>query len=235
MILCNCCNKKIKVKHGRYLKTCLKCGLPACKGCMTNRYCSSCHPANADKAVITEYFREKYAEEARAAVQSVMFMVLVTVSMLLFVTITTAQSITPVSFINHSCEWINEGWTERVPVYDVEKCVYDAKNDSEVCSTELLRIDYVPHDNYVLYCEQDLLIDEKQISYELQGYECDYDDDDETTIICDSCTDGNCDGVCSANGGETCCKVENGRITCKNSVVSWEENGDALPVERLKA
>jgi len=206
---------------------------------MTNGYCHDCHPANADKAVITEYFKDKYAdpdsqrrgEQARAGVQTVVFMIMIMTAMLLFTTITTAQiELSSVSLINHSCEWVNEGWVETIPVYTPEKCVYEAKNDSEVCSTEFIRNDYVPHDDYVLYCKQDLLINEKQVSYELQGYECSETDG---VIICDSCTDGNCDGVCSPNGGETCCRFKDGVKACKNSVVGWDGTTNVLPVERL--
>jgi len=65
MILCVCCNKKIKVRSAKYLRTCKECHQPACKSCMSKGTCKDCNPLNSDKVQVYEYFRDKYAEQAR--------------------------------------------------------------------------------------------------------------------------------------------------------------------------
>ncbi len=228
-VKCEECNKRLKK-----LVTCCKCGSPVCFSCRSyidhSTYCPSCHPANADKQMIYDYFKDKYAEKARSAAP-ILIMTLAIVLILTGIVMADAQSLTTASLINHSCEWVNEGWTEKIHVYAPPECVYDAKNDSEVCSSEFIRDDYVSHDDYVLHCKQDLLINTKRVSYELQGYNC---KETEGEIICDSCVDGNCDGICDVNGGETCCKVDENMITCKNSVVGWENKSGVLPVSKLE-
>jgi hypothetical protein len=61
MIKCCDCNKRIKVK-ARYLRTCKSCGFAVCKSCNVEGFCKCCHPANADQAVIYDYFKDKYLE-----------------------------------------------------------------------------------------------------------------------------------------------------------------------------
>jgi hypothetical protein len=80
-------------------------------------------------------------------------------------------------------------------------------------------------------CTVKVNIADKEVTPILQGYAC---SDKTGEIICDSCSDGNCDGTCSPNGGETCCRIVSGVVTCKNSVVSWTEKSALLPVEALK-
>jgi len=89
-----------------------------------------------------------------------------------------------------------------------------------------------------------LVINSKEVDYKLQGYAC-----KNTTqgVICDSCVDGNCDGHCAGfddntgkviveggAGGETCCKVNDGIVICKNSAKTWTEKSGTLPVEVLR-
>lgn len=54
--ICVGCNKLLK---GRIYR-CKKCQYPVCKSCSTDCFCSSCHPANEDFALVQEYRKEKY-------------------------------------------------------------------------------------------------------------------------------------------------------------------------------
>lgn len=69
------------------------------------------------------------------------------------------------------------------------------------------------------------------IDYKLQDYNCLPVSDG---IICDSCVDGNCDGLCSLNGGETCIKLSGSGIIQKNNAVDWSDTGSFLPSLEVK-
>jgi len=64
----------------------------------------------------------------------------------------------------------------------------------------------------------------------LQGYVC---SDQGAYIVCDSIKDGNGDGICAVNGGETCCRIDKntGQVMCKTGV-DWRET--RTPVEKLE-
>jgi hypothetical protein len=79
-------------------------------------------------------------------------------------------------------------------------------------------------------CEIALTINDERVDFELQGYNCGITDG---VITCDSCVDGNCDGKCSTNGGETCCRVIDDKITCKNGVKTWSEVSKTISVKKL--
>jgi len=69
-----------------------------------------------------------------------------------------------------------------------------------------------------------------QVDMLLEAYNCDTING---SVVCDSCYDGNCDGICSPLGGETCCKINlDGSTICKNGVVEWKE-AQILPVNKL--
>jgi len=85
--------------------------------------------------------------------------------------------------------------------------------------------------NYtVKKCLPYLLINKQNTDYTKQGYNCNRVGDD---IICDSCIDGNCDGICDPNGGETCVKIDSkGKIMSKNSQVKWTKDMK-IPLNKL--
>jgi len=73
---------------------------------------------------------------------------------------------------------------------------------------------------YVTYtkCKPFLETSMGVVDYSMQGYNC---KNASGEVICDSCTDGNCDGICAANGGESCCKLIDNYFMCKNSRTDW--------------
>jgi len=57
-------------------------------------------------------------------------------------------------------------------------------------------------------------------------------------VQCDSCKDGNCDGVCNLNGGETCAWIDKdvkpGKAPkYKNSVIPWDVQSGVISVQPL--
>lgn len=82
-------------------------------------------------------------------------------------------------------------------------------------------------------CKQPILIvNDKPLDYTLQGYKCVQDG---VFTVCDSVIDGNADGRCAANGGETCCRVKDGVIQCKNSQKDWDKPTGNIQTPKLVA
>lgn len=75
MIICGGCSKHIKTK-GRYLRTCKKCGVPVCKCCNVEGFCSSCHPANADNVLVSDYFKDKYSTPIKIGLMCLLLLIL---------------------------------------------------------------------------------------------------------------------------------------------------------------
>jgi len=154
------------------------------------------------------------------------FMIIVILMSLVFAQITPSNP----KIVNTSCEWIDKSYTTKTPVIIYED-VYDEKNDTYHREYTLEGYNWTYHENIVLKCEEEIMHKGKYINYRLQGYNCTKTDDN---VVCDSCTDGNCDGKCSSNGGETCCTFINNQLKCKNSVTSWTEHSHPTPVPELK-
>jgi len=88
----------------------------------------------------------------------------------------------------------------------------------------------VTHYDVETRCKPYTIIDGEILDYLKSDYNCTYNDKD---LICDSCRDGNCDGKCDPNGGETCLKIdENRRMIYKNSQVEWG-NDMNVPVKKI--
>ena len=117
----------------------------------------------------------------------------------------------------------------EITILDSYEEVYKPKNDS----TDLIPVykTITEYRNVSTCSPKYLVIDEERVEFEMQGYNCKVGVDE---IVCDSCSDGNCDGKCSKNGGETCCRVKDGVTTCKNSVIKWTEPSALLPVKKLE-
>lgn len=72
----------------------------------------------------------------------------------------------------------------------------------------------------------------KIFEYSKQNYNCSIDFSGDFAV-CDSCLDGNCDGICDPNGGESCVKIESsGIVKYKNS--GFEYSNKLLPVKKLE-
>jgi hypothetical protein len=149
--------------------------------------------------------------------------------MLLLISVASSQLGSTPELLDWKCEWIDKGYDKKTFVTK-NMSQYHASNDSTSYWVEYVRTDVVHVEDYVLECEKFMRVDGKNVDFKIQGYNC---KNTAEGMVCDSCTDGNCDGKCSSNGGETCCKVSNkGLVTCKNSAVTWTEN-KALPVKEL--
>jgi len=142
-----------------------------------------------------------------------------------------------------SCKTKLIEWTEEEPVYGpVQYCrntsIIDNKTQENVTvvdgfcwnQTEVIKINIVPYSRIEEYdCETLLKIGTKDINPLVQNFNC----SGENIVYCDSCLDGNCDGVCDSRGGESCCMIdEKGNVVCKNSVVEWKPT--IISVERIK-
>ena len=132
------------------------------------------------------------------------------------------------------CEWNDHGWTETVRVYK-NFSTYYASNDTTKYWSEVTGYKEVYHENYVLECEDYIWIKGKALDFKLQGYNCQSFEGEEWEIVCDSCTDGNCDGNCHVGGGETCVAIDSkGRLFHKNSAVKWSDKTGMIPVRKLE-
>ena len=97
-------------------------------------------------------------------------------------------------------------------------------NYTEKVGTKEILVPYV-----VKECNPYVVVGEKQLNYSKQDFNCSNDVKD--CVVCDSCLDGNCDGICDIRGGETCYKNCNGTEIYKNSVVIWKST--SIPVEKM--
>jgi len=120
---------------------------------------------------------------------------------------------------------IESNCVEQRIFYNVTIPIYGPKIKLPNVSYEFTEKDIIGYRNEtvnytVVVCKPYAMIDNKVIDFQKQGYNCSFNGG---IFICDSCSDGNCDGVCDQNGGETCCKVFDGKTICKNSMTEWVE------------
>lgn len=67
---CASCSKITKTK-----RVCQDCGRPLCFSCATQkRLCNSCFMIKNDKAIVSDYFKDKYLEKAKVVLPSMLFM-----------------------------------------------------------------------------------------------------------------------------------------------------------------
>lgn len=120
-------------------------------------------------------------------------------------------------------------WNQTVPVYTSE--LINWPNGTKEDRKTFVKDTYELRSKQETICKETVGINGKDVDFSLQGYNC-----KNTTgeVICDSCIDGNCDGTCSPNGGETCCKVSKNAVVCKNGVGTWKERSSAIPVNKLE-
>lgn len=116
-------------------------------------------------------------------------------------------------------ETVREGFAEQVGIYENGTSEYAVRSRVIVVSRPVTVCDQVVRDG-----------GEESLRPALAGYTC---SDVGPYIECDSLIDGNGDGVCAPNGGETCCRIDktNGETTCKNSILEWRDV--PIPVRRL--
>lgn len=127
-----------------------------------------------------------------------------------------------------TCVLINDDYIVKEPVYNTSTINWP-NSTKETVKTVIGYTDVLIRRNKEV-CNETVNIAGQTIDFKLQGYNC---KNNTGEVICDSCSDGNCDGICSPNGGETCCKVYKNEVTCKNSVINWTERTHALPVKPL--
>jgi len=119
-----------------------------------------------------------------------------------------------------NCKTYIEYYNVTEPIYETKQ-IYDEKNDTYYDLISIKDYKIVTLNRTYEVCEPYLKVTDKTVDYKKQGFNCKQDGKE---IICDSCTDGNCDGICDPRGGETCCKVDaKGNIICKNSIEEWTE------------
>ena len=140
-------------------------------------------------------------------------------------------AITHPTMLNKSCVWVDEGWDEKIPVINTISEMYK-ENGTSVVRDEIVTYNIIHHEDWVLKCKPFLRTEFKDIDFLEQNYNCRVLPD--KTVECDSRIDGNGDGKCDPNGGETCCKVIGRKITCKNSIKEWVEKDYNLVVDKLK-
>lgn len=137
-------------------------------------------------------------------------------------------SVVVFSQIGVSTNFEESCYTETTYVKDY---VYSYTSDTVTLKNGTKTAGLVPYMNvsqkpvYITKCVPILLIKDKPIDYAIQGYACGITDG---VIVCDSKIDGNGDGKCY--DGETCCRVINDVIECKNSH-DWK--ADDIPIKRL--
>lgn len=114
----------------------------------------------------------------------------------------------------------------KEPVYTTTTVEY-YHNDTTAIIKSFVGYDVSIVETEVSVCKEYINYNTEDTDFLLQKYNC---KKEKNEIICDSCIDGDCNGVCFVNGGETCCKPE--KDICKNSIVPWENN--KIFVDRLK-
>jgi len=157
-------------------------------------------------------------------------LLLILAVLMMAITVYTAASQLSTTDYKKTCWQVNDDYITKEAVYE-NKTVFNAttgKNDIITIFKEYKDV-LVKRNKEV--CNETVTIGNKDVDFKLQGYNC-----KNTTgeVICDSCSDGNCDGTCSINGGETCCKIVQGIPYCKNSQVAWDKPSGKIVVAVLK-
>lgn len=201
------------------LKKCFECGVEYCEKCGIGRQCKSCYLLTQDKALVSEYFAEKYAKKTAAGI--------IIMLLLMMVPFVYSQA---ASLISKDCVVENADYTIKEPQYTAG--VVNWPNGTKETTQTFTGYKDVLVKNNKTTCKEKIIINDEDVDFKLQGYNC---KEISGEIICDSTIDGNGDGVCSPGGGETCCKVKDNEVTCKNSAVSWNDKSSPLPVLKLGA
>jgi hypothetical protein len=150
------------------------------------------------------------------------------IMLLLLAVFVTAQASTTSDYTK-TCKFINDDYTVQEPVYNTT--VINWPNSTKETRTTITGYTDVLVRRNKEVCNETVKIGTKDIDFKLQGYNC-----KNTTgeVICDSCVDGNCDGICATNGGETCAKINGGIVQYKNSVISWDNKSSILGTGVMK-
>jgi len=158
-------------------------------------------------------------------------LLLILAVLMMAITVYTAASQLSTTDYKKTCWQVNDDYITKEAVYE-NKTVFNAttgKNDIITIFKEYKDV-LVKRNKEV--CNETVTIGTKDVDFKLQGYNC-----KNTTgeVICDSCNgDGNCDGVCASNGGESCVRIKDGVLQYKNSVVSWNDKSGLYVVPKLE-
>lgn len=142
----------------------------------------------------------------------------------------TAQSTIDISVFTTDCKDTYTTVYDDVPVYK-DRTVNHQNGTVEVIK-DLVRTDKVARDVLTTVCTDTLTYEDKPVDYKLQGYNCKSEGD---YTICDSIRDGDGDGKCDINGGESCVRIsKDGKVTHKNSMRAWPAKDTFMPVPKLE-
>jgi len=156
-------------------------------------------------------------------------LLIILAALMLTITVYTASSQLSTSDYKKTCLSVNDDYWTKEAVYE-NKTVFNAttgKNDIITIFKEYKDV-LVKRNKEV--CNETVTIANKDVDFKLQGYNC---KNMTGEVICDSCSDGNCDGICAVNGGETCIRIKDDVVQYKNSVVSWDDKSALIPVKPL--
>lgn len=150
--------------------------------------------------------------------KSVFYVVLAVMTLSFLILTSSAQLNTEKVDFWSTCVNVITEHEKPLVVYDEERVVYHVNGTEEVVK-DILRIDVEYYNTTETVCYDTMTYEDKPVLYEKQGYKC---KGVSNGVVCDSCLDGNCDGKCDKNGGETCVFVhETGKVIHKNSIESW--------------
>ncbi|MFA5132999.1 MAG: hypothetical protein WC444_06760 [Candidatus Paceibacterota bacterium] len=138
----------------------------------------------------------------------------------------------PQKKIIKNCIGVTTYYNETIPQYE-HIIVNKSTDNGSIIEDELI---YLGDEIKIISsikqnCSEILTVNNKTVDFKKQGYMCSENHDG---VICDSCIDGNCDGACSSSGGETCCKIFDEQIICKNGIIEWINKSYILPVHKLE-
>lgn len=131
------------------------------------------------------------------------------------------------------CTLINDDYTLKEPQYTYE--IINWPNGTKENRTTLTGYKDVLVRRDRKVCNETVGIAGRQVDFKLQGYNCKNSTNtfyQMQGVFCDSCIDGNCDGICTS--GETCCLIKDGFATCKNSIKTWNQPTKTVAVSTLK-
>jgi len=183
--------------------------------------CKDCTVSTEQKVVEADYLLDKYFGKAVTTTLLLLLLSVIVVAQIA----QTGVSITSLKLIK--TDVVTEE-CEDVTTLKADKLITHLNGTKEQTYIEVINKEC---HNVTTYKDHRISADGVKTDYRKQGYECSIVGD---SIICDSCIDGNCDGVCDPNGGETCVKIRKTDITHKNSVVSWSGDSGLIPVSELE-
>lgn len=132
------------------------------------------------------------------------------------------NNLTPSDVLLNLCTYTNETYYQLVP--------YNSHNITFENGTIEEQYNYT-NQSFIREledCRQVIRIGARTIDTLNKGFVC---SERGNWIICDSVRDGNGDGVCNLEGGETCCGLNknNGKFICKNSEKTLKNTSINLP------